>query len=68
MDAIHYKTREDGKVVQTASYTILGINQRGYKEVLGIYMSEAEGANFWLQVLSDLSDRGRIFSSPALMD
>ncbi|KWT73767.1 IS256 family transposase [Candidatus Magnetominusculus xianensis] len=58
MDAIHYKTREDGKVVQTASYTILGVNQRGYKEVLGIYMSEAEGANFWLQVLSDLSNRG----------
>lgn len=58
MDAIHYKTREDGKVVQTAAYTILGVNQRGYKEVLGIYMSEAEGANFWLQVLSDLSNRG----------
>lgn len=58
MDAIHYKAREDGKVVQKASYTILGINQKGHKEVLGIYISESEGANFWLQVLSDLSNRG----------
>ncbi|MBF0515883.1 MAG: transposase [Nitrospirae bacterium] len=54
MNAIHYKT----KVVQSASYTILGINQMGYKEVLGIYMSEAQGADFWLQALSGLSNRG----------
>lgn len=58
MDAIHYKVREDGRVSQKAAYTLLGINQRGLKEALGIYISESEGANFWLQVLTDLSNRG----------
>lgn len=58
LDAIHYKVREDGKVVSKAVYTILGLNVRGYKEVLGFYLSEAEGANFWLQVLTDLYNRG----------
>ncbi len=58
MDAMHYKVREDGRVVAKAIYTILGLNQQGYKEVLGIYISEAEGANFWLAVLTDLSNRG----------
>ena len=52
------KVREDGRVVAKAIYTILGLNQHGYKEILGIYISEAEGANFWLAVLSDLSNRG----------
>ena len=58
MDAIHYKIKEDGKYVSKAVYTILGINLRGKKEVLGLYISESEGANFWLQVLTDLSNRG----------
>lgn len=58
MDAIHYKVRDDGKIVSRAVYTILGLNTRGLKDVLGIYISEAEGANFWLQVLTDLSNRG----------
>lgn len=58
MDAIHYKVREEGKVAPKAVYTILGLNAQGIKDVLGIYISEAEGANFWLQVLTDLSNRG----------
>ncbi|MCP4355460.1 MAG: IS256 family transposase [Proteobacteria bacterium] len=58
MDAIHYKIREDGKVISKAVYTILGINSDGLKEVLGLYISENEGARFWLQVLTDLSNRG----------
>ena len=58
MDAIHYKAKEEGKVVPKAVYTILGLTIKGYKEVLGFYVSEAEGANFWLQVLTDLSNRG----------
>ena len=58
MDAIHYKIKEDGKYENKAVYTILGINLRGKKEVLGLYISESEGANFWLQVLTDLSNRG----------
>jgi transposase-like protein len=58
LDAIHYKIREDGKVLSKAVYTILGVNIEGRKEVLGLYISENEGANFWLQVLTDLSNRG----------
>jgi transposase-like protein len=58
LDAIHYKVREDGRVVSKAIYTVLGINKNGLKEVLGIYLSEAEGARFWLQVLNDLKNRG----------
>jgi len=58
LDAIHYKIREDGKVLSRAVYTILGVNLEGRKEVLGLYISENEGANFWLQVLTDLSNRG----------
>ena len=58
LDAIHYKIRENGKVLSKAVYTILGVNLEGWKEVLGLYISENEGANFWLQVLTDLSNRG----------
>lgn len=58
LDAIHYKIRENGKVVSKAVYTILGVNLEGQKEVLGLYISENEGANFWLQILTDLSNRG----------
>ena len=58
LDAIHYKIRENGKVAGKAVYTILGVNLGGRKEVLGLYISEHEGANFWLQVLTDLSNRG----------
>ena len=58
LDAIHYKIKENGKVCSKAVYTILGVNLKGRKEVLGLYISESEGANFWLQVLTDLSNRG----------
>jgi putative transposase len=58
LDAIHYKIKENGRVGSKAVYTILGVNIEGRKEVLGLYISENEGANFWLQVLTDLSNRG----------
>jgi transposase-like protein len=58
LDAIHFKVREDGKVQSKAVYTIIGLNMHGIKDLLGIYLSESEGAKFWLQVLTDLSNRG----------
>jgi len=58
LDAMHYKVKVDGKIVHKALYNILGINAEGRKEILGIYLSESEGANFWLQVLTDLNNRG----------
>jgi putative transposase len=58
MDAMHFKVKQEGKIVHKALYNILGVNPSGMKEVLGMYISESEGANFWLQVLTDLQNRG----------
>ncbi|WP_339675419.1 IS256 family transposase [Cyclobacterium marinum] len=58
LDAMHFKVREEGKVQHKALYNVLGINKEGRKEILGMYISESEGANFWLQVLTDLNNRG----------
>lgn len=58
LDAMHYKVKEDGRVVSRAVYNILGITTEGKKELLGMYLSESEGANFWLSVLTDLQNRG----------
>ncbi|MEJ1242557.1 IS256 family transposase [Chryseolinea sp. T2] len=58
LDAMHYKVKDQGKMVSRAVYHILGIDTEGRKELLGMYVSESEGANFWLGVLSDLRNRG----------
>jgi transposase-like protein len=58
LDAMRYKLREDHRVVTKSLYNIMAINKEGHKEILGIYVSENEGANFWLQVLTDLHERG----------
>lgn len=58
LDAIHYKVRDKGRYQSKAVYTVLAVNMDGKKEVLGLYLSESEGANFWLSVLTDLHNRG----------
>ena len=58
LDAMHYKVKHEGRVVSRAVYNILAINTKGYKEIIGIYVSESEGAKFWLNVLTDLKARG----------
>ena len=58
LDAIHYKVKEDGCYISKAFYTVLGVRVDGKKEILGLYLNESEGAKFWLQVLTDLSNRG----------
>jgi putative transposase len=58
LDAMFFKSRENGKVNTKVIYNILGINQEGIKDVLGFYVAESEGANFWMSVLSDLQSRG----------
>lgn len=58
LDAMHYKVRDQGKVKNRAVYNVLGVNKEGRKELLGVYVSESEGANFWLSVLTDLQNRG----------
>ena len=58
LDAIHYKVKENGRYVSKAVYTILGLTIEGKKELLGLYLSEQEGAHHWLSVLTDLHNRG----------
>jgi transposase-like protein len=59
MDAIHYKVIDDKGIVTTrAIYNVLGIDKEGRKDLLGMYISKSEGANFWLSVLTDLQNRG----------
>lgn len=58
MDAMHFKVRQDGRVITKAVYTILGVSSKGEKEVLGLYLGDNESASFWMQVLTDLSQRG----------
>jgi transposase-like protein len=58
-DAIHYKVKDESKkVVSKAAYTCLGVEVSGRKDLLGLWVGEAEGANFWLSVLTELKNRG----------
>lgn len=58
LDAMHYKVKEGGRVTSRAVYNVLAIDKSGYKDLIGMYVSESEGANFWLSVLTDLKSRG----------
>ena len=58
MDAIHYKVRQDGRIVNKAVYIVLGITLKGKKEVIGMWIGENESSKFWLKVLSDIQQRG----------
>ena len=53
-----YKVKDEtGRAVSRAIYNVLDINREGHKGLLGMYISKSEGANFWLEVLSDLQNR-----------
>ena len=58
LDCIHVKTRDSGAVRAKAVYLALGINRAGEKEILGLWIAQAEGAKFWLQVVTELKNRG----------
>jgi putative transposase len=58
LDAIHYKVREAGHVTSKAIYTCYGINAEGERDILGLYLNEAEGARNWGLILEDLKRRG----------
>jgi putative transposase len=58
MDCIHVKVRHDGMVRNKAVYLALGVNMSGEKELLGIWIAQTEGAKFWLQVVTELKNRG----------
>lgn len=58
LDGIHFKVRDNGKIVTKCGYTVLGLNTDGYKEILGLWVAPSEGAKFWMQVLTELKNRG----------
>ena len=58
LDCIHVKTRDAGAVRAKAVYLALGINMTGEKELLGLWIAQTEGAKFWLQVVTELKNRG----------
>lgn len=58
MDGISLKIRSNGKVINKTIYLVIGLNNQGMKEVLGMWINETESASFWLTVLTDLKARG----------
>ena len=59
LDAIHIKLKRDGKIDNVAVYNVLGVDLDGHREILGHWVGDgAEGANFWLSVVTDLQNRG----------
>jgi len=58
LDCIVVKIRQDKRVINKAFYLALGVNMEGHKELLGLWLSENEGAKFWLNVLTELQNRG----------
>lgn len=59
LDCIVVKIRQDKQVINKSVYLALGVNMDGQKELLGMWLSENEGAKFWLNVLTELQNRGR---------
>jgi transposase-like protein len=58
IDAVHFSVKVDGIVRKHAAYVILGVNDEGHKEVLGLYVGENESSKYWLSILNELKNRG----------
>ncbi len=58
LDAVRVKVRHNGSVINKAVYLAIGITLEGIKDVLGMWVAETEGAKFWLQVITELKNRG----------
>lgn len=58
LDCLQVKVRQDKRVINKAIYLALGVSMTGHKELLGMWISENEGAKFWLSVLTELNNRG----------
>lgn len=61
LDALIVKMRHEGRVENRAVFVALGVNQEGAKEVLGLWTSATEGAKLWLQILTEIRNRGKTF-------
>ncbi|ABK61104.1 transposase, Mutator family [Clostridium novyi NT] len=58
MHAMHFKVRDDNRIVSKAAYLCMAYDMSGHKDILGIWVGESEGARFWLSVCNDLKNRG----------
>ena len=58
MDCIHYKVREEGRILSRAAYVVMGVTVDGYKDILSITVGANETSKFWLGMLNDLKNRG----------
>lgn len=58
LDCIHVKARDNHTVISKAVYLAIAINMQGKKELLGIWIGKNEGAKFWMQVVTELKNRG----------
>lgn len=58
IDAVHFSVKDSGIVKKRAAYIVLGINKDGVKEVLGMYIGDAESSKYWLSILNELKNRG----------
>lgn len=58
MDALVFKVRHNGRIEKRAVFCVLGIDEDGMKDLLGLYIAENEGSRFWLSILTDLQNRG----------
>jgi len=58
LDGIHFKIRDTGRIMNKCCYTVLGVNTEGKREILGLWINETEGAKFWLEVLTEIKNRG----------
>jgi len=58
MDALQFKVRDAARVRNKAVYLAIGVNMEGMKEVLGMWIAQTEGAKFWLQIVTELKNRG----------
>jgi transposase-like protein len=58
LDAIHYKVRQDGKVISKAFYTVYSVDAHGQRDILGLYLTDSEGSRQWGLILEDIKNRG----------
>lgn len=58
LDCIHVKARDNHVIINKAAYLAIGVNMEGKKELLGIWIGKNEGAKFWMQVVTELKNRG----------
>jgi putative transposase len=58
LDALQVKVKSQGRVTNKAIYLAFGVNMQGLKEVLGMWAAESEGAKFWMQIITEIKNRG----------